>query len=289
MSMDLPVPDPAPHAGALPAPRPEDCPQRRPPRRVAAPLWTAGVLSIAAHLALGGSILLGLHPGRHMAEPDTMGAVELLMVEKQGAGPAQPQTQPAPPAQTPPQQQAPPTPREAKTEPAPDGRPTAPEAEGEPVPSPAPAPAPPPVAAETPAEQPKQAQQDQPSPATQPAPEAKPEKLLTFNLDGTDSLSNAEVSGDHVIPASPDDRFRNRPPVYPREAVLRGERGVVVLVIHVSERGVWAGSEVAESSGHAALDQAAQEAVRSWRFRPALRDGRAVPFDMPMRFIFEAN
>ena len=108
-----------------------------------------------------------------------------------------------------------------------------------------------------------------------------------FDLAGTESESNADVLGGHVVPASPDDRFRNRPPIYPYEAAVHGEHGAVMLIIHVSEAGVATGVDVVESSGVASLDQAAKTAVRKWRFRPALQEGRAVPFDMPFQFVFE--
>ncbi len=91
------------------------------------------------------------------------------------------------------------------------------------------------------------------------------------------------------MPASPDDRFRNRPPIYPYQAAARGEHGSVLLLIHVSDAGFATGVDVVESSGVALLDRAASDAVRKWRFRPALQEGRAVPFNMPFRFVFEAD
>jgi protein TonB len=43
---------------------------------------------------------------------------------------------------------------------------------------------------------------------------------------------------------------------------------------------------VLKSSGHAVLDQAAEAAVRGWRFQPATRGGVpvAAPADVPFRF-----
>ena len=281
MSMDQTVP----HKPALTARR-SDVPLRR---RAAAPVHLAGWIGVALllHLLLGGSAIVGMRLGRVMPHPEAQGAVELLMVERQGnvaATPGEKPTQPAPP----PKPEATPSPRVAEAEPAPSGRPTNPADTGEPVPASAPAPAPA-KPDEQQADRPEQQQPDPVAQTQQPAPPSKPPGKLTFDLDGTDSLSNAQVSGDNVIPASPDDRFRNRPPVYPRDAAMRGEHGVVVLLIHVSDYGVATGADVATSSGYLSLDQAAVEAVRKWRFRPALKDGKAVPFDMPMRFIFEAN
>ena len=107
-----------------------------------------------------------------------------------------------------------------------------------------------------------------------------------FNLEGTESDSNAVALGSRILPAMPDNRFRNRPPAYPVEAVMRGEHGEVVVLIHVAENGLATSAEVVESSGVEVLDQAAVTAVRKWRFRPAMQAGRAIPFDMPFRFIF---
>jgi protein TonB len=95
--------------------------------------------------------------------------------------------------------------------------------------------------------------------------------------------------GQGILPAMPDDRFRNRPPIYPIEAQLHGQHGSVTLLIHVGENGVATGVDVQHSSGVDMLDQAAIAAVRNWRFRPALQDGHPVPFDYPFEFIFEPH
>lgn len=136
--------------------------------------------------------------------------------------------------------------------------------------------------------QPTETAQAPPDPAPPAPPAAAPaqESTLAFHLSGTDSASNAFFVGDQLIPASPDDTTRNRPPVYPRDAARRQEQGTVVLLIRVSPMGLAEGAEVVASSGHPSLDQAAVNAVLRWRFRPAVRDGRAIPFEMPMRIVF---
>ena len=77
-----------------------------------------------------------------------------------------------------------------------------------------------------------------------------------------------------------------RPPVYPTEAQQRRWRGVVMLKITVDQRGRVVDVVVADSSGHAAFDASAVRAARTWRGRPALRDGK--PFrstwNQPVRF-----
>ncbi len=108
-----------------------------------------------------------------------------------------------------------------------------------------------------------------------------------FNLEGTESESNAIALGSQILPAMPDNRFRNRPPAYPAEAEVRGQHGAVVVLIHVSETGIATGADVMESSGVEILDQAAIAAVRKWHFHPAMKAGSPVPSDMPFRFIFD--
>ena len=44
--------------------------------------------------------------------------------------------------------------------------------------------------------------------------------------------------------------------------------------------------EVAESSGNRYLDRAAMEAVRRWRFQPAVRDGQPVVADVVVPIVF---
>jgi periplasmic protein TonB len=132
------------------------------------------------------------------------------------------------------------------------------------------------------------AQPEPPQPESPPAP-PKSQAAPVFNFAGTDSDTNAMILSGRILPAMPDDRFRNRPPAYPRDAVMRGEVGAVLVIIHVSAYGVATGADVAESSGSPSLDKAAVAAVRKWRFRPAMKEGLAVPFDMPFRFIFSAD
>jgi protein TonB len=168
------------------------------------------------------------------------------------------------------------------------------DAAGEPLPTLPPSPATPPpskVAANAvphpPAPHPDA--QAAPHPPAPPQPKAPPADVPVFNLGGTDSETNAIVTGDQVIPASPDDKARNRPPVYPQQAALLRQQGAVIVMIHVSPQGTTQGVDIVQGSGYALLDRAVLDAVRNWRFLPAVKDGQPVPFDMPMRFVFQAN
>lgn len=121
-----------------------------------------------------------------------------------------------------------------------------------------------------------------------PPPPDKPEQIrIGSGLQQVDPLQVTADSG--ITPAAPDSRFRNLPPAYPMAAARLGAAGTVQLLVRVSAAGVPAGVEVAQSSGFAVLDQEAQRAVALWRFRPAMRDGRAVPFDYLLNITFKLD
>lgn len=66
-------------------------------------------------------------------------------------------------------------------------------------------------------------------------------------------------------------------PRYPRAALQSRAEGTVLLRVRVGRDGLPQSVEIARSSGHAALDDAARRQVlRHWRFQPAMRDGLAV-------------
>jgi protein TonB len=125
---------------------------------------------------------------------------------------------------------------------------------------------------------------------TQPPP-ARPSSnnTMTFDFADVESDTNALVTGDMVVPASPDVKFHNRKPSYPNEASFRGEQGAVILLIHVAPDGLVTGVDVVRSSGFEALDRAARDAVLTWHFLPSVKDGQPVPDDVPIRFVFALN
>ena len=69
----------------------------------------------------------------------------------------------------------------------------------------------------------------------------------------------------------------NPAPVYPPLARRLGEEGRVMLRVHVEASGLPLRIEVRTSSGSERLDQAALEAVRRWKFVPAMQGDIAVP------------
>jgi protein TonB len=239
-------------------------------------LLIAVVLSVVVHLAAAVLIVLLPRLVPREGQPHEEGAVELLMIEQKGAKPDQ--------AGQPKDDTSVPRPSEKKAVPE------VKESKNEVVtPRSAEVLAPSPPSEQT---EPRTAEADR-SPGEKaanadPAPPHSQEGPV-FDLEGTDSESNAIVLGGRVLPAMKDDKFRNRPPAYPVEAEIRGEHGSVLILIHISENGVATGADVTESSGYDVLDQAAILAVRKWHFHPALRQGHPIPFDMPFRITFQPN
>ena len=265
-------------------PRPNMKHRRRPvvpalPPRTG-PLLIAVLLSVGLHLLTLLTLLLLPRSGRLDESRPDQATIELLRVEQKGseaeaAGQPQESASNTPPAAAPPK--ANPAPHHAPPSPQPEPLPTSNQPDEPAVPPSEPAPS---TAATVP-------QQPANAPAETPATPPAGQKAPVFNLSGTDSESNAVALGGHILPAKPDDRFRNRPPVYPVEAERRKQRGTVVVIIHVSPNGLASGVDVLESSGVLVLDQAAIVAVRKWRFHPAMDNGRTVSFDMPFRFVFD--
>jgi protein TonB len=73
---------------------------------------------------------------------------------------------------------------------------------------------------------------------------------------------------------------------YPYEERTRGITGAVGLRLRVSDDGRVVAARVMESSGVAALDEAAQRGIRRCRFVPALRDGVPVWGNRDYRVVF---
>ena len=66
------------------------------------------------------------------------------------------------------------------------------------------------------------------------------------------------------------------PPAYPPEAECNSEGGTTVLRVTIEKDGVPSQVAQAQGSGNDALDKAALEAVRTWTFRAATRNGQPV-------------
>lgn len=76
------------------------------------------------------------------------------------------------------------------------------------------------------------------------------------------------------------------PPAYPRDLACDQVGGKVELTLTVGTDGRPARIQTRQGSGFPALDAAAQDAARSWRFRPATRNGQPIEstIQVPMTF-----
>lgn len=99
---------------------------------------------------------------------------------------------------------------------------------------------------------------DRPADAAQPTSAKAP---ATENGPAPPTLARA-IRFAQALPDNP-------PPPYPYSARARGIEGRVLLHIEVLEDGRSGAIDIAQSSGHADLDDAARRGVRDWRFVPA--------------------
>jgi len=82
-----------------------------------------------------------------------------------------------------------------------------------------------------------------------------------------------------------------KPPKYPKESIEQRQEGSVALIVLVESDGSIGELELGRSSGFAALDKAAMEAVAGWRFHPAKREGRRVAsrIEVPVSFSLKTS
>lgn len=134
------------------------------------------------------------------------------------------------------------------------------------------------------------------APLPVPAPAGEDGHLEARDGDGSDAPSTAAAPPPAVsapaepapvappAPAAPTaaaadsaPRLLSSPaPRYPRNAQRRGIAGTVMLRVHVGADGEPRDIDLIEGSGSHDLDRAATEAVRRWRFAPAMRGGQPV-------------
>lgn len=103
-----------------------------------------------------------------------------------------------------------------------------------------------------------------PAPATQPASPALTAPTATATVA---RVAEAEFRAAYL---------QNTPPRYPASARRNGEQGTVHLRVLVTTDGRAKDVQIERSSGSKALDRAALEAVRGWRFIPARRGAEPI-------------
>jgi protein TonB len=95
-------------------------------------------------------------------------------------------------------------------------------------------------------------------------------------------------SEEPVVEARPDYLLNPTPP-YPALARKRGYEGKVIIEVLVDEKGFPSEIKIAESSGHAILDNAAAEAVDAWKFEPARRGTVPLPMRVKVPILFKLD
>jgi protein TonB len=103
-----------------------------------------------------------------------------------------------------------------------------------------------------------------------------PERIAaTIVTGGLLALLAVTASGQE----SPPRKIKDVKPAYPRESLLAGDEGVIILELRVTTSG--AVGDVRILMSHCKrLEQAALAAVRQWRYEPARLDGKPAPFVM---------
>lgn len=81
------------------------------------------------------------------------------------------------------------------------------------------------------------------------------------------------------------------PPAYPVDAQKAGVVGTVVLVVDVAADGSVSAAKIDRSAGDARLDAAALDAVKQWKFKPAVKDGKGVAGQVrvPVEFALDGD
>jgi protein TonB len=84
---------------------------------------------------------------------------------------------------------------------------------------------------------------------------------------------------------------RNPKPSYPISSRENGEQGAVMLHACINHHGTVERVDLAQSSGHPALDRSALNTVRHWHFRPAQESGKSISmcYRLPIRFLLSSS
>jgi len=118
-----------------------------------------------------------------------------------------------------------------------------------------------------------------------PATPQTPPTALDSRVATAEPTLSASVSASASISRDVEYLY-NPPPGYPPRARRMGMEGEVLIRTRVLRNGRCDELELVQSSGYALLDRAAMEAIRKWRFRPALRGDEQVSsrIEIPVRF-----
>jgi len=119
------------------------------------------------------------------------------------------------------------------------------------------------------------------APGTAPAPQPLPAP--------TPSSAPEAATATTTSPNSPPILMSSPTPVYPSAALRRGESGEALLRVHVDANGTPYAVDLIRGSGSRLLDRAATDAVRKWRFRPAMSNGQPVAGTVQVPIAFNSG
>jgi TonB family protein len=118
-----------------------------------------------------------------------------------------------------------------------------------------------------------------------------PPEVMFPNLSKAEPTLNtqsAPVARD-AIPDRPVEIKDAPPPAYPADALSRKQDGKVLLIVDVGADGSVTKAQVDTSDPPTVFDAAALEAVKKWKFTPAMEQGKAVPGRVQIPVTFEAD
>ena len=127
----------------------------------------------------------------------------------------------------------------------------------------------------------EQTESSSPLPQEPPAPQ-----------ESSPTLPSDEVPSRAPVPLealdAPPEVLRRTSPIYPAGAFRRGIEGTVVINTLISESGRVLQTKVLRTiKGPFGFDQACIEAIRQWRFEPAIKDGEHVKVWKPISITFK--
>ena len=105
-------------------------------------------------------------------------------------------------------------------------------------------------------------------------------------VGGLDAVSSDFIFKEEAVD-SPPKVIHRAMPKYPWSAEKRGEEGYVVFKIKLSEKGRIEKLWTTESKPPGIFDEAAEKAIRQYRFSPASYKGRPVPVICTQRIVFQ--
>ena len=118
---------------------------------------------------------------------------------------------------------------------------------------------------------------------------------LSAPSDGISIAGQGNTSKFMSIPITPPSADAYAPlnpkPPYPISSRENGEQGAVMLYACITDHGKVERLDLAQSSGHPALDRSALNTVRHWSFRPAQESGKSIPmcYRLPIRFLLSSS